>query len=660
MDTAAAGGRSSASAPSRTSSLGARLVIATAAAVAGTLAHALLFPTAAGLMLLGMKYLVILPGNLAMAWALALLAPLSARSVPVLGDRAGVFWSAAAPALGALVGSHVGNAHDYAGIWKFCVPAATFVLLALAPLLARLGAPSFRAASGTALAGVVAALLLGAGVAPADLDAFPIADHSGSPDLPPAAGAAGAGPDVVLISVDTLRADAILREDVPTPFLDGWRQRAMWADHALAPAPATLPSHVSMLTGVTPVTHGTRSNEGRVPDGTPALAAVFREAGWRTVGVAANYALRESAGVTRGFERWEMLAAPPPELLAAKAVRWKAPRACWLGWLLPSPLDDRAVFALSRQRTIGGSDIGIAPGSRVRDRALLYLDALAAQPRPYFFFLHFMDPHQPYQPDRSTAGRLTAGRSMPGNYPDSGVGSLMLVRRVMDDLQAGAAGAEGAAAYLHDLYHEEVMFIDDCLRQVVAKVEASGRPTLILFTADHGEQFGEHGLMIHNNSVYETLLRVPFVLSGPGVPVGETALRPHLEDVPPTLLALAGLRPPAKMEGRNLLAMSAEAGADLYVGTGLQDLAFYQGEWKLIARYSGLGTGSPVVEATALFDLAADPGEERDLLQAEPERAAALLDKARAVARLAAAAQMSELSAEDRQTLDALGYGEAH
>ncbi len=661
--------------PGSRAGLGGVALAALAGAAVGSLLEGLAFPGALGTRILGTKFLVLWPGNAVLALGAGLLATLLAGRLSCRA-HALAWWWGLAPGLGALAGSFLADPHDYLGPWAWAVPAVTGLFLLVGAAAARrLPALPRGLAAALALGGVLGAVLLAAGVGASTVGRGVEYDPAARPRLGPPVGGGEdpppAAPDVLFISVDTLRADAVLGEVAPpTPHLDALRRRALWSDHALAPAPATLPSHITMFTGVNPVVHGTRANTGRLPESIPTLAEAFQAAGWRTVGVVSNGVLRPGTGVERGFEIYANLSTTHPGVAAAKALQGKAGRAAWIGVLLANPvvgsrgraLYQKVVYLLLSRRLAASGEIGAAKGSLTRDLALALLEDLEVQERPWFFFLHFMDPHQPYEPDPSVAGRLTRGLEMPPSYRGQDPGSLLMARTIMADLQLGKEEARAAAEYLHKVYQEEVLFMDECVGRVLAKAEAAGRPLVVVFTSDHGEQFGEHDLMIHNNSVYEPLLRVPFLLAGPGVPPGPLPVRPHLEDLLPTLLGLCGLPVPAGVEGRDLLALLRQGGGEpeggrVYVGTSPEEMAVYQGDWKLILRYRDLGSPEVVLEPRSLYRLDRDPGETKNLLETEPEMAGRLLALARREAARARRMEEAALTAAEEAILEQLGYG---
>ncbi len=468
-------------------------------------------------------------------------------------------------------------------------------------------------------------------------------------------------PNVVLVSVDTLRADALFedptRPGVPraeVPFLDGLRERALWARFALSSSDQTLPGHLGMLSGRDAMGHGLRSNAGLPDPAIPLLAERFHAAGFATAGVISNGLVGAVTGMDRGFD---LFSEEPIELarLGLLLQPWLE-RHTWLGRCLPRTVNAELFGRLFLRRAWARRAQPV--GGRVLEVALRQRRELPAD-RPSFHFVHFMDPHTDYDPPEPWRGRWSdalLGDLDPRYVPDprAPIGSDVL-DRIEEGLAAGDPAAEAAARWCHLLYLEEVAYVDDQLRRLVEAVEAEGRPTVFLVTGDHGEHFGEHGLMEHANSLFEENLRVPFLLWGPGVAAGEAPRPPHLADVVPTLLELAGLPAPDDVDG-----VSWAHGAPpprAHVAADARHVAVRFGGLKWFGAWAG-ETDDDVVPVQVV-DLAADPFEERPrrdaALDALPEdlRAAVVAALARDTH---AERSTAAAGAEQQAFLRALGY----
>lgn len=446
------------------------------------------------------------------------------------------------------------------------------------------------------------------------------------PASPATSAAAPSGaPDVILISVDTLRADAIVGERPPgyeIPWFDALRAAGLWWDYALSSSNQTVPGHAGMLMGCDAMGTGVRWNRDLLPgaEHAPLLGEHFLAAGYRTLGVISNDLLSGGMGFRRGFELYDD--STVPRLGAVNEP------LDWLGWnsWLGILLDSRWIFgflietqyysARRPPRSLGGHG-RLARGSVTTDQTLAALEQAYAQQRPFFFFVHYFDPHQPYGAPPPYAGRLTAG--LPPVAPayaaskKHGMFGKEQIARVAADLLAKdpelRQAARAAVRYYHLTYLERIMFLDAELARLQARLDASGRPYVLLLTADHGEHFGEHDAMLHGQTLWEEVIRVPMILHGAGIPRGVHGTGvPGLEDVAPTLLALAGVAPPESLRGRILHREGAGDDGREHVATDDDQIAWRLGGWKALGRWTSAKTAA----AEALFQIATDPLEQLD------------------------------------------------
>lgn len=450
------------------------------------------------------------------------------------------------------------------------------------------------------------------------------------PALPSAAAVEPDGrPDLLLLSIDTLRADA---PPACTPNLRRLAARGVSAEYALAPSSLTLPSHVTMLSGRLLEQHGVFDNHARVPP-VVLLSERLRQGGYRTAAVVSNYLVRAEAGFGRGVEVYDE--APVVHAGPIERFRGAVARATWWGWLGAFDVFDGFDAWLLGDAIPADADRGNA--RRTTDHAVRLLRQLQAQPAPYYLFVHYMDPHDPYVPP--------AGG--PCGSDDAERADWRRLRRIAWQLRQDPPSAERERARAKALYDGEVGYVDQALGELLDQVEAAGRPTVVLLTADHGEQFGDHGQMTHGDSVYEAGLRVPFVLAGPGIPARRLPHPPHLVDVAPTLLARAGLdrsELPGLDLGREIPGPRphlARAGPH----AALRDASGF----KLMLELDGRGA------AGRLYALGADPGELRDLRLSEDARFARLERELRTRAGAARSAPRDS-SDEHLSALEALGY----
>lgn len=393
-------------------------------------------------------------------------------------------------------------------------------------------------------------------------------------------------PDILIISIDTLRADhvgAYGHAAARTPHIDSLAREGMLFRQATTPFPRTTPGLASLLTGLWAHHHGSRE-VGRSIDNVPTLASVLTANGYQARGISANGAAGKSQGLDRGF------------LAFVDAADFK-------GW--------RAENTTARALTL------LAP----------------AEPRkPLLLWVHYVDPHYPYEP--------------PKGFKDQPPGEAchkLLVMRLHHQISVGQlhndwrAAATGALPDCRDLYDAEIAYVDvEVGKLLAAWRKARGRGTVILFTSDHGEHFGEDRVFYeHGPSVHDAGLRVPLIVAGAGPRGRVDDGVARLEDVMPTLLALARVpreRWP-KLDGGDLsgrlagslagsegspAAAFAESGADLLVESyhRLRSGPNF-GEHCVNGSRFSLCEGGP--QGPGLYDHVLDPGRQQDLSARHPQ-----------------------------------------
>jgi arylsulfatase A-like enzyme len=302
--------------------------------------------------------------------------------------------------------------------------------------------------------------------------------------------------NLILISIDTLRADRLGcygAARATSPALDAFAARSVRFERAYAAAPWTLPSHVTMLSGLLPETHGVDQPDLRPGAGTRLLAEVLRAAGYYTFANTDGGWLGADYGLDRGFLAFQD--------------------------------GDRELAATLAD---------------VRER----IDAVHGE-RPFFAFVHTYDVHCPYTPGPPYDALFasadaepieTAGRC--GN-PD------------YNALDVSAAQAR----FLADRYDGGIRRADDALGPFLAFLEERGvlRDTVVVLTSDHGEEFLDHGRIGHEESVYPELLHVPLLVYVPGGAARACAEPVGLVDLAPTLVELLGLAALDDVDGRSLV-----------------------------------------------------------------------------------------------------------
>ncbi len=333
----------------------------------------------------------------------------------------------------------------------------------------------------------------------------------------------GTDPNIVLVSIDSLRADHLGSYGYPKPTSPGMDRLAAEGvrfENAISNTSWTLPSHASMFTGLNSYTHGLVDNGLRLGDDVVTIAEVLREAGYRTGGFFGAPYLHPTYGFSQGFEAYVSCMTK-----LGTEVMPDAMRAVAQGDVTPPH-----------------SDI---TGPRTLDEVTKWLDAGAGDGRPFFLFVHLWDPHYDYIPPPEYVEMFDPG------YEGS-VNGEFLMRNEAVHKSMNPRDLEHVIA----LYDGEIRFTDDVLGKILAEVDRRYDldRTLLVVTADHGEEFFEHGNKGHQKSLFEEVVRVPLIVRWPErlAPgrVVEDQVR-HI-DLMPTLLSLAGIEPPEAIEGRDI------------------------------------------------------------------------------------------------------------
>jgi arylsulfatase A-like enzyme len=330
-------------------------------------------------------------------------------------------------------------------------------------------------------------------------------------------------PDVLLITIDTLRADHLGAYGAThgrTPGLDRFAADSTVFERAAAPMPLTRPSHFTILTSLYPREHGVLNNRIALPQGSPVLPQTLGEHGYRTAAFVAVALLGPESGADRGFGYFDY------------------------------PTEDR-------QR----------PAEEVVTKALAWLDGVPPE-ESFFLWVHLFDPHEPYGPPPEFRG--APDEELWRAHPSVGWEELLRIAEANE-------GHISAAILEHvkGLYEGEVAYTDHWVGRLIDGVDArrDKRDTLVVFTADHGECFENGWYFEHADCMFEPALRVPLIVRRPGsFPAGaRNRGQVSLVDVAPTILRAVGLEAGGAMSGRPL---TAEApGDDRYV---LVQYPFYQ------------------------------------------------------------------------------------
>ncbi len=385
-------------------------------------------------------------------------------------------------------------------------------------------------------------------------------------------------PNLILISLDTLRADRIdysTPDGGLSPNISRLASRSLVFTDTLSVSPWTLPAHASIFTGLYPLHHGARGGYQAFPPNHRSLTETLSAAGYETVSFngGANVAWRY--GFDRGFDTYRSF---------------------------------RFSHGVGTRQQYLESD-AILPMKEGIDWIEKHRDRQPSGSKPFFLFLHTYEVHAPYYSREHDAF--------------TGHDVIRDLQRTRD-----RAGAARAAAD----YDGGVRWADHWVGQLLEILEKNqlAENTIVIVTSDHGEGFLEHGFVSHSLKLYQEFLHVPLIIFDPRHPTPRTLTTPaSLVDIAPTILSLLGLEPTPGLDGRNLLAEAdpdrprfAEIRYDpgwarQMIEEGIirreeaSSTLLARGPWRLIAN-DLLGTFE-------LYNLNTDPGALTDLSAVEPE-----------------------------------------
>lgn len=389
---------------------------------------------------------------------------------------------------------------------------------------------------------------------------------------------APAGPNVLILSLDNLRADGLGCYGVSwttSPAIDAFSAECVLFENAQSQSPHTLPSHASFLTSRYPSVNRASTGGKRLPAPRVLAPEIFREAGYRTEGIVDTPFLTGLYGLDQGYDRLD-----PWGRHARRIV----------------------------PETIGR------------------LEKIAG--RPFYFFAHVYDIHAPYAKE-DPYRRMFLDFDYKGNVSSEGwaLSRYQRMKRMGED--PGYVIGEQDARYLKALYGGGIRSTDDRLGELLRLFSDGplGENTIVVITADHGEEFLEHDAVLHDD-LYRTVTHVPLLIRLPGAAhAGLRVARPvGLIDLLPTLLDLTGVTTPAPLDGASLVPLlegSDRADRPVFaeMPDGEGEVSVVSGEWHLVGR--------PEENRWELFRYGGDPLEQIDQASSRPE----LVDSLRAVIR---------------------------
>ncbi|MGJ5820362.1 sulfatase [Paludibaculum fermentans] len=427
----------------------------------------------------------------------------------------------------------------------------------------------------------------------------------------PADGARPHHPNVILITLDTVRADHLHLYGYPrqtTPQLEEFARQATVFRAAVSAADWTAPSHATMMTGLYALRHGVRYDYpdvrlGHIPRSAPTLAETLQHYGYRTAALVANRAyLAPEIGFGRGFDLYRVPATP----VALENSR------------MPS------VLRSTRLRLMGitGADLPYVSGTKMVDEAATLLGKWKLG-QPAFLFMNLMDAHWPYNPPPPFRNRFVSPKKA---WTSTEFYEMV---KLVDEEKRTVTPEERRE--LVAAYDSGIAYADHELGRLFGMLRENGLfdNSLIIVTADHGEVFGERSLMEHGVSVYQDQVHVPLIVKYPGQHTRKDVdVTVSLVDLFPTVLDVIGAPAPRRLAGITLRKADQLGARPVYS----ESYALWQ-KWGVEERFADVERavylgGLKMVLTTRgrreLYDLAADPNETRDLIASKPEQAAQL------------------------------------
>ena len=307
-------------------------------------------------------------------------------------------------------------------------------------------------------------------------------------------------PNIVLVSIDTLRADRLSSTGYyrdTTPFLDEMAAAGVLFTNAYSQAPSTLATHTSIFTSLFPQKHQVFGHHRLLEDTRLTLAEHLLDQGYATYASVSSLRFMPEIGINQGFETFEPF--------------WGRPK---------NTRSDRLTDAF-------------------------HAYAARSSGQPFFAFLHYFDVHAPYNPPEPFLTRYH------DRQPD-----LIEPSETIDFLDNNRLSPLPLEqlSYLEALYDGGVAFLDDELRRLHTNTApGNGRPTIWIFTSDHGEEFKEQGYLGHSVWMHEEILRVPLIVVGEGLLSRRTDALAQSVDLFPTILDLVDLPHPEGLQGRSLV-----------------------------------------------------------------------------------------------------------
>ncbi len=433
-----------------------------------------------------------------------------------------------------------------------------------------------------------------------------ISERAALPPSPPNS------PNVLIIIVDTLRADHLSTYGYTrdtTPYLTHLAQQGVLFENAISPSSWTLPSHASMMTGLYPHEDRIETYKDTLSGNLLTLGDAMEKHGYRTAAFSANYQFfSRDHGFIHGFSHFEEYEQS-------------------IGGILEKVPLSKLIFKNLSRITIGEdfSFLGLknAPGAETIDKDAM--SWIRRGTRPFFVVINYFDVHEPVLPREPYLHRYTAN-------PEARNESMYIEKNCEDAKKPQCASEQ---PQFIDVYDGAVRYADDSVQDLLSWLNEDGRlqNTIVVFTSDHGQEFGEHDIYGHGKSLYRQEIQVPLVIWRPGlVPADIRVPTPvSIKDIPATILDLTVADDKHQLPGRSLAPLWSSTQTASSWPQSISELARFHGFSEDAPNYNG-----PVFSIVTpewhyirqqgkdlLFDWKTDPDEIHDLSAAHPTECAA-------------------------------------
>ena len=465
-------------------------------------------------------------------------------------------------------------------------------------------------------------------------------------------------PNILLISIDTLRADHLSCYGYArhtSPNIDRIALEGAIFRQAYSTAAWTPPAHASMLTGLLPSQHGV-IDQNKLGQDVPTLAELLQKNGYRTAGFVNNSQVGALVGLDKGHEDFIEV---------------------WLG------AEDKNIFHrgagfLARKffEIVGRDDDG---AHKTNQSVLKWFEERGSRSQPFYVFLHYIDVHNPYKAPHPFRFRFLNDKVK----RTVDLEKIWLIAQnplvcLTDEIEL----TDDELNVLKALYDGEISYLDHKIGELLGEMRKRGllEKTFLIITADHGEHFGEHGLFSHVASVYEPVIHIPLIIRYPEmIDAGQEIEQiVQLIDIFPTVLNVAQIQTEANgiLQGKDLLPLQKNCNYHDYliaewegrIPFFVKDRIPTNGKMNLLEVFTNKltairsGNEKLIVESNGksyLYDLSMDPFENIDIAETKPAVADSLrhkLEEWRNSVQNLGAAEPYEIPDQMRRHLKALGY----